>query len=83
MNETGLHYKSCCDGNKNYIKFRIKNGNIDIIEMNKKLSHYNGYMLIEAFETTPYAQISNMNGIIKIKDGNIYFVLSFIDIIDN
>lgn len=84
MDEIGLTYESMYEeyernANKVYDKYLIKSGDINVHEIGKILSKYNGSYLGRDFNGAVYAGISNMDAYIKLKNKEAYLYLSFID----
>ena len=84
MKETGVNYQSVYDqykrdGRKVYYKYLIESGDINIHELNRIFSKYNHCCLEYDFNGDVYAGISQMNAVIKVKEGAVYCILSFID----
>ena len=60
-------------------KYLITSGELDHQKISRILSEYNGSALEYDFNGDVYAGVSKLNLVIKVKNGAIYGLLSFID----
>jgi len=86
MQEIGVSYEAVSDeykrnGNHVSNKYLIKSGDFDHQKMTRIFSKYNGSALEYDFNGDVYAGVSLLNAIIKVKNGDIYCILSFQDTI--